>query len=189
MQMLVHIFGAKDSLTCSIHALRQTAKDNTDKFCAATIETILKCFYVDDLLKSTHSEEDAILLAKELIEILKCGGFRLTKWVSNSATVLASIPESEIAKSMFIELDSDIMEKALCALWNVVDDTFTFCFNPRKFISSKRGVLKVTSSIFDPLGLLKPFVIFALILFQELWRQGIDWDDELTGDFLKLWEM
>ena len=42
MQMLVHIFGAKDSLTCAIHALHQTARDNQSEFSALTTETILK---------------------------------------------------------------------------------------------------------------------------------------------------
>ena len=32
MQMQVHIFGAKDSATCAIHALRQAARDNYTEF-------------------------------------------------------------------------------------------------------------------------------------------------------------
>ena len=56
LQMLVHIFGAKDSLTCAIHALQQTARDNCDEFSAAAIEAVLRFFYVDDLLKSIHSQ-------------------------------------------------------------------------------------------------------------------------------------
>ena len=75
MQMLVHMFGAKDSLTYAIHALQQTARDNAAYFSATTIETILCAFYVDDLLKSMHSEDAAKQLAKELMETLKRGGF------------------------------------------------------------------------------------------------------------------
>ena len=188
MQMLVHIFGSKDSLTCAIYALHQTARDNIDEFSPATIETILKSFYVDDLLKSVMTEEEAIVLAKELIEILKRGGFRLTKWVSNSEAVLRSIPQSEIATSMLVELDSEKMERALGALWNVQDDTFTFRFTKQGIHNTKRGILKVTSSIFDPLGLLVAFVLIAKLLLQELWRHNIGWDDEISGVHLDAWQ-
>ena len=44
MQMLVHIFGAKDSSTCSIHALLQTARDNHMDFDAQTFETVIRSF-------------------------------------------------------------------------------------------------------------------------------------------------
>ncbi len=187
MQMLVHIFGAKDSLTCSIHALHQTARDNISKFSPATIETVLKSFYVDDLLKSTLTEEEAIVLAKELIAILRCGGFRLTKWMSNSEVVLQSIPQSEIATNMLVDLDSETIERALGALWSVLDDTLTFRFDPKDIVDSKRGILKVTSSIFDPLGLLAAFILVAKILLQELWRHDIGWDDEISGEYLDAW--
>ena len=187
MQMLVHIFGAKDSLTCAIHALHQTARDNVNKFSSATIETILKSFYVDDLLKSTLTEEEAIVLANELIEALRCGGFRLTKWVSNSEAVLRSIPQSEIATNMLVDLDSETVDRTLGALWNVPKDTFTFSFNAGDVDDTKRGILKVTSSIFDPLGLLVAFILLAKILLQELWRLDIGWDDKITGEHLDTW--
>ena len=188
MQMLVHIFGAKDSLTCAIHALQQTARDNMDNFSALTVETILRAFYVDDLLKSVLSNETAITLVKELIEILKCGGFRLTKWLSNSKTVLQSIPPSEISPNISVELDSDTTERALGISWNVSDDNFTFHFNPKNVVNTKRGILRITSSLFDPLGFLTPFILRAKILLQELWRQNLDWDDEITGEPLHYWQ-
>ena len=46
MQMLVHIFGAKDSANCAIYALQRTARDNYRDFDALTYETILKSFYM-----------------------------------------------------------------------------------------------------------------------------------------------
>ena len=189
LKMLVHPFGAKDSLTCAIHALNQTARDNVNDFSPLAIETVLKSFYVDDLLKSVHDEEVAIVLANELIELLKRGTFRLTKWVSNSSAVLKSIPPSEVATNMLVELDSGNLERPLGALWDVQKDIFTFRFTAREFVNSKRGVLQVTSSIFDPLGAILPFITDAKILFQELWRLELDWDDELPGDHLKQWKI
>ena len=59
MQMLVHIFGATSSPTCANYALKRTARDNMNNFDPLTIETVLKSFYMDDLLKSVDSLEVA----------------------------------------------------------------------------------------------------------------------------------
>ena len=187
MQMLVHMFGAKDSLTCAIHALQQTARDNAADFSATTIETILRAFYVDDLLKSMHSDDAAKQLAKELMEILRRGGFRLTKWLSNSKVVLESIPESEVSPKISIELDSESIDRALGIIWNLSIDAFTFYFNPGIVVNTKRGILRITSSLFDPLGFLIPFLLIAKLLLQTLWRHELGWDDEITGEPLKIW--
>ena len=86
--MLVHIFGAKDSPTCANYALQRTARDNHQNFDALTYYSVIKAFYVDDLLKSVTSVESAKRLANQLIEMLKCGGFRLCKFTSNRPEVL-----------------------------------------------------------------------------------------------------
>ena len=67
LQMLVDIFGAKDSPTCANYAVKRTARDNQHLFDPLTFETALKAFYVDNLLKSSNSEAVAITLSKGLI--------------------------------------------------------------------------------------------------------------------------
>ena len=104
-QMLVHIFGAKDSSTCCSYAVKRVARDNWGRFDPVTLEAALKAFYVDDLLKSLHDEDTAILVALQLIALLKLGGFRLCKFVSNSKKVLEALPESEISPSAVVSLD------------------------------------------------------------------------------------
>ena len=52
---------------------------------------------MDDLLKSVPDDDDAIQLASELMVLLRRGGFSLTKWISSSKNVLATIPASERA--------------------------------------------------------------------------------------------
>jgi hypothetical protein len=61
---------------------------------------------VDDLLKALPSELQAIRLANELIQLLKRGGFRLAKWMSNSREVLANISGEERANPT-LDLDLD----------------------------------------------------------------------------------
>ena len=59
-----------------------------------TARTLIENFYADDLLKSVNSEDDAIKLIKIVRAMCSEGGFRLTKFVSNSKKVLYSIPET-----------------------------------------------------------------------------------------------
>ena len=51
-------------------------------------ETVDKNMYVDDLMKFVEGADRAILLAKQLQELLQKGGFNLTKWLSNNREVL-----------------------------------------------------------------------------------------------------
>ena len=41
---------------------------------------------------------------------------------------------------------------------------------------SKRNILKISSSFFDPLGLITPMVIQAKLIFQLMCREQLDWD-------------
>ena len=111
-----------------------------------------------DLLKSVRTTEVAISLAYQLMDLLQRGGFRLTKWISNSREVMAALPPSELA-TPFINLDLDDLpvERALGVHWNVERDEFKFSVASNS-TNSKRGILKVVSSIFDPLGFLAPFI-------------------------------
>ena len=97
-QMLVHIFGAKDSANCVIYALQRTARDNQNDFDALTFETMLKSFYMDDCLKSVNDKDTMIRLATQLIEMCKRGNFRLTKFLSNCKAVLEALPASFILR-------------------------------------------------------------------------------------------
>ena len=126
-KMLVHVFGAKDSPVCANYALKRIARDNHEDFSAESFATALKDFYVDDLLKSVNCIEEAIDMAKELMAMLKRGGFRLTKFLSNMKKVLESLPSSEVSPSATLPLDvEDQMQRALGISWETVRDIFIF---------------------------------------------------------------
>lgn len=114
--MVVHIFGATSSPSCTNFALQQCAKDNREEFDTETVSTVLKNFYVDDCLKSVESEAEALSLAHNLIALCARGGFRLNKWVSNSRALLLSLPEEDRAnKVKDLDLDQDIMSVERCS--------------------------------------------------------------------------
>ncbi|XP_015778928.1 PREDICTED: uncharacterized protein LOC107356819 [Acropora digitifera] len=158
-QMTVHLFGAVSSPACSNYALRKTADDNAQHFSCDVVNTIKRNFYVDDCLKSLPSVKDAITHVRELCSLLQRGGFRLTKWVSTSREVLESIPvkdRGQEIKKLDLQKDELPVERALGVQWRIEDDTFGFNVNLKPKAPTRRGILSVVGSVFDPLVLLPP---------------------------------
>ena len=155
------------------------------KFVIETIETIRRNFYVDDCLKSTLDTQKAIRLIEQLRDLLIRRSFRLTKFVSNDVTVLASVPESERAESV-VNLDFDELpvERALGVQWNVQEDVFSFRIVSRK----KAAILSDVSSMYDPLGFVSPFILPAKRLLQHLCKAKVGWDEEISTNMLSIWE-
>ena len=50
---------------------------------------------MDNFLKSMSDENDLVKLVREVISVLNSCGFRLNKFISNSAFVLESLPRTE----------------------------------------------------------------------------------------------
>ena len=99
-RMTTHLFGGVWSPGCANFILRRCASDNYELYDPQTIKTVNNNFYVDDCLKSVPDECQAVRLARDLTDLLRRGGFHLTKWISNSSEVIKSIPESERAKTV-----------------------------------------------------------------------------------------
>ena len=54
-QMVVYLFGGIWSSFCANFALRRTAIDKAKNFLKEVVNTVLRNFYVDDLLKSVNT--------------------------------------------------------------------------------------------------------------------------------------
>ena len=115
-QMMVHLFGGIWSPSCATFALQKTAEDHKAHFKDNMVSTVKKNFYVDDLLQSVKSSDDAVGIYKDLKKLLSLGGFNLTKWISNKQEVIDAIPEedrSEELKKIDFERDILPVEQAL----------------------------------------------------------------------------
>lgn len=103
-RMTVHLFSRVWSPSCAAYALQQTFRDYGASH-ASELSKVIRNFYVDDLLWSTNSADDAITLSKHVASLLSLGGFWLTKWVSNRREVLDTIPyeeQSEVTKELIL---------------------------------------------------------------------------------------
>lgn len=189
--MTVHLFGAASSPSCASYALRKTADDNQLEFLDAVVQSVKQNFYVDDCLKSLATEEEAIQMIKDLTALCQKGSFILEKWISNSRVVLQALTEEQRAKDLKeLDLDRDNlpMERALGLLWCVETDSFRFKMEMKRQSLTRRGMLSVTSSVYDPLGFLAPVTLPAKMMQQELCRRGCGWDDDLPKDILPRWK-
>ena len=50
---------------------------------------------------------------------------------------------------------------------------------------TKRSILKISTKIFDPLGITSPITIQFKMLFQIICSNKFNWDDPLPNDLLK----
>ena len=128
-RMEVHLFGATSSPSCCNFALKRTAEDNKGEFPEEVVRTVKRNFYVDDCLKSVKSAKNAVECMHQLRSILSKGGFRLTKWLSNSSEVLDCIPRVERAPSVLgLDLDkvNPPIQRTLGLKWDLERDEFTF---------------------------------------------------------------
>ncbi|TWW53666.1 hypothetical protein D4764_0186590 [Takifugu flavidus] len=120
----------------------------------------------------------------------KTGGFRLTEWMTNNQTVLSSFLQEDRAtevKTLDFEQESLAMERALGVLWCIRADQFKFHVNIQQRPLTRRGILAMMSSVYDPLGMLSPVVLPAKNILQELCRLRTGWDDAVPDHLAQHW--
>ena len=180
------------------------------------VAKLLASLYVDDLVTSTPDAHSAYKFYQECRKLMANGGMNLRKWHSNSSDLLERIESSSVGtstnpnqtatnvteeddtyvKTMMgpnVSKQSRGLTKVLGVPWNSSLDVLTFEFDElieyaNSLMVNKRSILKLTAKIFDPLGLISPFVIQLKMLFQTLCIQQLDWDDPLSGELLSRWK-
>ena len=85
--------------------------------------------------------------------------------------------------------DTSDVTKVLGLRWDPKLDTINFLDKQIPILEkvTKRTVLKFSSQIYDPLGLLSPVTVRAKLLLQEMWKQKYDWDTPLPSSIHATW--
>ena len=188
--MTVHLFGAVSSPACANFALQRLAEDYKDKYGKTTAQFISRDFYVDDGLTSLATEEEAIDLINNSQSMCKEGGLKLHKFLSNSKTVMSTIsPQARAGDSSptSIMLASPGPEKVLGVNWCVESDTIGFRIELCDKPPTRRGILSIVSSIYDPLGLVAPVLLLGKQILQDICKLNVDWDDSLPEECTLKW--
>lgn len=88
------------------------------------------------------------------------------------------------------------VESVLGMKWLPKEDMFTYTFTMREdlqpvladgHIPTKREVLKVVMSLFDPLGLIAFYIVHGKVLIQDIWASGCSWDEAIGNDLYVRW--
>ena len=189
-RMCSHPFGARSSPGCVNFALLKTAEDHGNQFGDEAVRTIQRNFYVDNMLKAMDDESTCIELVRNVRLLCSAGGWRLNQWTSNSKTVLESIPASEIDASIAsLDLNKDELpiERALGIHWSMSEDSFFFKLSLKEKPATRRGMLSLACSMYDPLGFISPVIVVSKMLLQSLCRDKLGWDEPIGEDEEAKW--
>ncbi|XP_073827186.1 uncharacterized protein [Musca autumnalis] len=176
-------YGTSAAPFLAVRSLHYLADEYTENF-ELGARAIKTSFYVDDFLCGAESREDLAELKYQVTEILKNGCLELDKWHSNHE----NFRHDKTIKDL--NLDDSSITNALGISWDQQKDEFLFSFSSKFKIGnivSKRSILSLSSSLFDPLGLVAPLMIKAKIILQELWILKIGWDESVPQDVHTAW--
>ena len=135
----------------------------------------------------------AIGLVRDVIKINREANFEIYRWASNSRRVLDSVHKFRPISNTHVDrlCDLKIGERVLGMVWGAGTDELKFNADRAKISAkilsgevkpTKREVLRVVMSLFDPLVLLAPFTIKSKILMQEIWCSGVGWDELIRDE-------
>ena len=129
----------------------------------------LENLYVDDGINSANSIEEVYHFYKKSKDCLLKGAFKLRRLHSNNPSLQQKVNQIENA----VELIQSESLKVLGIEWNKFQDTciidlhkiFTNGLNSPV---TKRSILRLIASTYDPLGIISPIVALFKIYFQKL---------------------
>ena len=136
--------------------------------------------------RSIQTVKDATSIIHDVIAMCAAGGFNLTNFTSNIKEVLQSIPDEKKRKCV---KDQDLssaeipQERALGIIWQIEEDTLGFQLQLPKKPLTRRGLLNILSSAYDPMGIAGPFLLEKRSIIQELCKNNSNWDEKVLQDF------
>ena len=184
-RMTSHLFGGVWCAASNAYALRRTVLDCEPPPLIA--DTILRSFYVDDMLKSVKDFDEACEIIHGTRRVLSHGGFNLTKFVTNDRVLLEQI-DGENRATEIKQIIPDMYFKALGIQWEISGDSFHYCYKgTESIVVNRRHMLSRTMSMYDPLGLITPTIFQGKVLFQEATRLQLNWDQPVPNGLHDKW--
>jgi hypothetical protein len=188
-QMTRHVFGNTASPAVANYGFRKVVA-NADQ---DVQNLVSQSFYVDDGLiscRTVNETVDIVLRTKQALQ--DNGRIRLHKFVSNNREVLNALDQVDLAKDLKdLDLGTATLptQRSLGLLWNTDTDTFTFKVNLIEKPYTRRGLLSVINSVYDPIGFVQPVIIEGKLLLREMMSMTTktNWDDPLPEPFYDKW--
>ena len=195
------LFGNLASPDISQKVLTLNAELFRKEFPAAA-EAVIDNMYMDDVLKSVETAQQAIQLAKELPPLHEKAGMKICKFECNDVSVMKTIPKS--LHSTKVDLDKETgsifdPSKVLGIIWNANTDCFQFKCKFKSIdeffvqqdvtdrVWTKSLILRFSATVYDPLGLISPFTVRSRKILQKLWQENLGWTDPIPEGYQSKW--
>merc|ERR1711860_264402 len=175
-------FGLNCSPFIAQFTVIETAKLMKDE-CPLGYELIMKNRYVDDILASVATVDEAKQALFEIQRIFDKCRMILHKVLSNSEEVLETVDQGKRLKKWLMGNELPCT-KVLGMLWNPNNDMMNImCPKEEKMPTTKRSLLTASAKLYDPQGMLCAFSILVRLLLQRLWATQVKWDEPLPPEF------
>ena len=90
--------------------------------------------------------------------------------------------------SIDLALQEMPIERTLGLSLDYNSDSFVVSANVKTDCSTKREILRETSSVYDPFGFLSPVLLPAKLILQAVCRKSVSWDEQLDQDLVNEWK-
>eukprot|EP00112_Aurelia_sp_Birch-Aquarium-sp1_P022443 Seg633.2 transcript_id=Seg633.2/GoldUCD/mRNA.D3Y31 product="hypothetical protein" protein_id=Seg633.2/GoldUCD/D3Y31 len=158
---------------------------------------------IDDLVSGSSTVKEAFAMFIKAKSRLQDAGFHMHKWKTNHPELREAIkrevdvqensdPERETtyAKESLGHKESE--SKVLGVKWDIDKDVLKFEFKEivdkaEQLEPTKRNILSVIASVFDPLGLISPVIVTAKTFLQDICKSKISLDERPSEEILRKW--
>ena len=191
-RFLVVVFGLTPSpflllATIRYHCEKMVEENKIDE---NFIEKFLKTLYMDDSINGGDSVSEVYEISKKSKWLMESAGFLLRKWCTNSKELMELI---NVGNENDMSFDMSSVTSVLGVKWDIVKDEIIYDLSTIINLEetkkpTKRNVLSIISSFFDPVGYLAPITCQGKVIFQLLCKSKIHWDDIIPDDILLLWK-
>ena len=194
---LSHVFGCTSSPAVASFGLKYSVHDITFSELKSIRHYIMKAFYVDDGLYCTDTVDEAVQVLKGAVNRLKRHNIRLHKFISNEPEVLKAFPEADCSVSVAsFKLQPSELQTTLGVAWSLETDSFTMNVTIPSKPFTKRGILSVINSIYDPINFVTPVILGGRLLQRKFLPTkdsnsplySLDWDDNIPAVHRPEWQ-
>ena len=162
------------------------------------VAEVLRSLYVDDYASGSSETNEAFTLVKKIQECFLQGGFNMRKWLSNSGELMNLLNDHDKSNMENPRLEPTVEQreshKVLGLQWKYQQDLLVFEFSnilagaERQKGLTKRVVLSTAAKFYDLLGLIAPITVLLKVMFQQLCKNNLGWDDHLDQPFQDKWD-
>ncbi|CAI6351883.1 unnamed protein product [Macrosiphum euphorbiae] len=181
-------YGVNCAPFLALRVLKSIAAEDCDEYISVR-KALTHQTYVDDICVGADTEQEALELQLNLITVLRRSGLELKKWSANTLSILNTIPvDSRGSGPLPFDTVDGYSTKILGIEWHPDRDSFCCALRPDPTpVFTKRGILSLVASIYDPLGFFAPSTFLAKSIMQRTWCSGLSWDAPLPDSIHADW--